>query len=215
MRLACKFKSKNDCCHPHGMPRELYNTKNVDDLMSARSQLIFFFVSWMVAISLCVIEKLHARNRRSADPLMPWHLFCALFVNKDLKELSDGRAELLKDQSSSTNADVSTPALVEPKRTVYLMPKRPQQLYHHDVLKDLKKHGHAQNNNTVSRITRGGGVCVAIPGHQAIELGATPQFAVAFLIGGLAHYGPMFFLVMGSHMFLSINNKDEHECPLD
>ena len=64
---------------------------------------------------------------------------------------------------------------------------------------------------------------MAIPGHQAIELGAEPQFALAFLIGSslvgwriTITYGPMFFLVMGSHMFLSINNnKDEHECPLD
>ena len=156
-------------------------------------------------MSLWVIEKLHARNRRSADPLMTLHMFCALFVNKDLQELSDGRAELLKDQSKLTNADVSTPALLEPAPTVYFMPNTAKQLHHHDVLKRLKKQGRAHNNNTVSRITMGGGVGVAIPGHQAIELGAEPQSALAFLIGSslmgwciTITYGPMFLLVMGS-----------------
>ena len=193
MTLASRFKSKNDCCHPPGMPRELYLNKSVADLMSARNQLIFFFVSWLIAISLCVIEKLHARNRRSADPLMPWHLFCALFVNKDIKELSDGRAELLKDQSNrSTNADVSTPALVEPTRTEYLWPKTAQQLHYFDVLKDMRKQGHAQNNNTVSRITRGWGCLCGHPWPPSDRVGGRTPIRTGvphwFLIGGLAHY---------------------------
>ena len=160
------------------MPREVHNTKTVDDLMSPKNQLIFFFVSWLIAISLCVIEKLHARNRRSADPSMAWHQFCSLFVNKDLKELSDGRAELLKDQSRSQIAAVSTTALAKPLS--YLRHKRPEQLYHWDFLKDVKAQGRVQSIHPVSRITRGWRCRNATPGQQAIELGAEPP--LAFLI---------------------------------
>jgi hypothetical protein len=59
----------------------------------------------MIRISLSVVEKLHARNRRAADPNVSWGGFSSAFINQDVRELCDKRNAVEKSSSGSGASD--------------------------------------------------------------------------------------------------------------
>jgi hypothetical protein len=74
------------CCIPPGLAHGLHQMTR-EQLLTPGWQTILFFAAWELALSLSVVEKLHARNRRNADPQMSWHNFATAFVNKEVRGL--------------------------------------------------------------------------------------------------------------------------------
>ena len=72
------------CCVPRGLGRTLL-AQTYEELTSCKNQTIYFFGASEVDLSLSVLEKLHERNRHSADPSSHFHTFQSQFVNREVR----------------------------------------------------------------------------------------------------------------------------------
>ena len=66
-QLQAEWRRKQPCCLPFGFARSTLTDK-ASDMTEQLWQRILFFAGWSLKLSTAVIERLHARNRRSADP---------------------------------------------------------------------------------------------------------------------------------------------------
>lgn len=81
--VARRFKAKNSCCVEFGLGRDLHAALSEGDLCSQKWRSFFHVASFEVHTSLANIERLHARNRATADPYMSWANFASSFIGKE------------------------------------------------------------------------------------------------------------------------------------
>jgi hypothetical protein len=97
--IARDVKDKPSCCIPFGAARTINEAEEltVEVLVSVVYVRIWYFLAWQYRMSLSMIKKLHARNRRNADPNMSWANFSAQFVNQEVVHLRDNRLAPMAD----------------------------------------------------------------------------------------------------------------------
>ena len=70
LRLAEAFRQASPCCLPFGLARDLRAMPDMsaERLCSPAMRKVWLVLAWETLTSLSTIERLHARNRRCADP---------------------------------------------------------------------------------------------------------------------------------------------------
>ena len=84
-----RFKGRRECRTPFGFCRMLLVLELA--LTTMRISVMLFSVAWFISLSLHNIERLHALNRRSADPRKSWHRFGADLIGALLSASDDHR----------------------------------------------------------------------------------------------------------------------------
>jgi len=72
-------------------------------------QTIFVVVGWMLATSLSVIERLHARNRNGFDERGSWHHFIDYFVGAEVREVERIRDETRQAHEARSRLAIAPP----------------------------------------------------------------------------------------------------------
>ena len=70
------FHSKNICCVPWGMARQLREHATLDDLLGKAWAVIWRRSAAMVMLGIPDVECRHARNRQRQQRLTSWPSFC-------------------------------------------------------------------------------------------------------------------------------------------
>ena len=136
--MLARFQAKDECCVPFGFGRRIH--KRRVDLTCFSSALMMYCVSWWVAMSLHCIERLHALNRRQADPRKAWHRFVADFVGAMLSGAREHRQVCLDQQGV---VQQSMPALSDAPgpRAGRVVAQSAFQLYRKQWFKDQRELG--------------------------------------------------------------------------
>ena len=94
-RLATWVKTRNSCCTPPGIVRDIVadGAATVAALLGFVWEMKLFMAAWELYMSLSIVERTHARNRANADGQMSWHNFASSYVNDTVRQLAEGRAE--------------------------------------------------------------------------------------------------------------------------
>ena len=90
--IADQIRETRSCCQPYGMARDLHEMRLSQELLTSwRFRRVLFFGAYGLMLSMALIERLHARSRRSSNPQTPWSNFAANFVNAEHKEQRGNR----------------------------------------------------------------------------------------------------------------------------